>query len=152
MDHPKRELKWIDADDLDESGQKLSGLPVRGSDGTTLGEVEGFVIDVREGQPRHVGVAAGWFIHKHFLLPVGHVALSGDGTELVADISKEHVERFPGFDKDEFDKLDSADLDRLDQTMTGLWADGNGAGEAAPFGVPSWWQEEFYRDRSGSRS
>lgn len=57
MDHPKTELKWIDADDLDESGRKLSGLPVRGSDGTTLGEVEGFVIDVREGQPRHVGVA-----------------------------------------------------------------------------------------------
>jgi hypothetical protein len=151
MDHPKVGLKWIDAKDLDESGKRLSGLPVRGADGTRLGEVEGFVMDVQQACPRHVAVAAGWFIHKHFLLPIGHVALSDDGDALIADITKERVKRFPGFDRNEFEKLGPADLARLDAAMTDAWVDGERIDVLVHYHVPSWWQEDFYRDRAGSR-
>jgi PRC-barrel domain protein len=152
MDHPKPGLKYVDAKDLDDSAKKFTGVPVLAVDGEKLGEVEGFVMDVGQGRPRHVAVAAGWFIHKHFLLPIGHVALSDDGTALVADITKERVKRFPGFDKDEFVKLDAADIGRLDVAMTDAWAEDGGARDlAAHYNVPAWWQEDFYRDRVGSR-
>ena len=149
MDHPKPGLKYVDAKALDDSAQQFTGVPVLGADAEKLGEVEGFVLDMPHGTPRHVVVGAGWFIHKHFLLPIGHVALSDDGKSLVADITKERVKRFPGFDKDEFEKLSPADLSRLDSAMTDEWE--SGPGTQAHYDVPAWWQEDFYRDRAGSR-
>ena len=77
-------------------------------------------MDVQQGRPRHVVVAAGWFIHKHFLLPIGHVRLSPDGTTLSADIVKERVKSFPGFNKGEFEKLEGNDFYKLDHMMATL--------------------------------
>jgi len=34
-----------------------------------------------------------------FLLPIGRFSVSGDGNALIADITKERIQRFPGFDK-----------------------------------------------------
>ena len=88
MDHPRQGFRYVDAKDLDESGMKFDGVEVEGSDGEKLGEVEGFIIDVVARRPRHVAVAAGWFFHKHFLLPIGHVTLQEGGTKLRADLTK----------------------------------------------------------------
>jgi hypothetical protein len=117
MDHPRRELKYVDARALNGFAARLDGADVRGADGEKLGVVEGFVMDVQQGRPRHVVVAAGWFIHKHFLVPIGHVTLSPDGTSLSADIVKERVEGFPGFNKGEFEKLEGDDFEKLDHMM-----------------------------------
>jgi hypothetical protein len=122
MDHPKRELKYVDARALNGLAARLDGAEVYGADGGKLGVVEGVIMDVQQGRPRHVVVAAGWFIHKHFLLPVGHVALSSDGTSLTADIIKERVEGFPGFAKSEFEKLEGEEFEELDHMMAGLTA------------------------------
>jgi hypothetical protein len=139
MDHPKPGLKYIDAKDLDDSAKQFSGLDVRDSAGSKLGEVEGFVMDVQQGRPRHVAVSAGWFIHKHFLVPIGHVAISSDGNALIADITKEQVERFPGFDKSEFEQFDASDLIRFDSSITDAWTDSD-RNLDAHFNVPAWWQ------------
>jgi sporulation protein YlmC with PRC-barrel domain len=122
MDHPKRELKYVDARALNGFAARLDGAEVYGADGEKLGVVEGFIMDVQQGRPRHVVVAAGWFIHKRFLLPIGHVTLSPDGTTLSADIVKERVESFPGFNKGEFEKLEGDDFDELDQMMASVTA------------------------------
>ena len=118
MDHTKPELKYVDARDLNGTAARLDGVPVIGSDGEKLGKVEGFIIDVRERRPRHVVVNAGWFIHKHFLVPIGHVRLNAGDTELRADVAKSQVEDSPGFDKDEFAKLTGEDATRLDEMIT----------------------------------
>ena len=141
MDHPIPGLKYLDAKDLDESGRTFAGMGVKDVDGAKLGEVEGFVMDVKAGRPRHVAVAAGWFVSKHFLLPIGHATLSPDGTALIADVKKDRVKRFPGFDRNEFDKLGADELDRLDATMAAACAsDANGADSDAHYRVPGWWQ------------
>lgn len=141
MDHPIPGLKYLEAKDLDESGRTFAGMDVKDADGEKLGEVEGFVMDVRAGRPRHIAVAAGWFIQKHFLLPIGHATLSADGTELIADVRKDRVKRFPGFDRTEFDKLGADELDRLDATMaTACASDGGSADVDAHYRVPGWWQ------------
>ena len=87
--------------------------------GEHLGEVDGFIVDSESGRPYYVVVdAGGWFKSKHFLLPVGHVRFDADVEALKADLTRDRVERFPGFNKDEFDKLTADDLKKFnDQTL-----------------------------------
>src|SRR4051812_2305691 len=111
MDHPYPSLKYVDLKDLEDKEAKLAGLEVDGVDGEKLGKLEGVIVDVNSGRPYHAVVGAGhWFKHKHFLLPVGHVTFDEHGKKLVADITKDRVERFPGFDRDEFEKLSKDEL------------------------------------------
>ena len=139
MDHTRPELKYVDARELNGTAARLDGVPVVGSDGETLGKVEGFIIDVRLGAPRHVVVSAGWFLHKHFLLPIGHVSLSPDDAALRADITKPRVEGFPGFDKGEFEKLSGEEADRLDQMIVAATGAGDPSDSSAHYRVPVGW-------------
>lgn len=117
MDHTRPELKYVDAGNLHGTAAKLDGVPVIGADGEKLGTVDGFIIDVRAGRPRHVVVSAGWFIHKHFLVPIGHIQTNPDETEITTDVAKSDIEDSPGFDKDEFQKLAADDAGRLDEMI-----------------------------------
>ena len=143
MDRPVYGLKFVDAKDLDESGTPFAGVPVTDANGEKLGEVEGFIVDAPHGIPRHVVVSAGWFIHKHFLLPIGHATLAADGRTLIADVLKDRVNRFPGFDKGEFEKLDPDALAQLDAAMAAACV--SEANAATPvlddhYRVPGWWK------------
>jgi hypothetical protein len=153
MDHVRPGFRFVAAKDLDGSGKKLGGVPVKGIDGEQLGEVEGFILDIFEGRPRHVVVSAGWFIHKRFLLPIGHVGFAAGDDALVADITKDRVERFPGFDKSEFEKLSSEDLKQLDALMAGACAgEALTPGEIARhYETPAWWDPSFYKVPASDR-
>ena len=151
MDRPRSSLKYVDAKDLDDKDLKFAGLEVDGVDGEKLGKVEGFIIDVDEGRPYHVVVGAGHlFKHKHFLLPVGHVALDETSKKLIADITKQRVEQFPGFDKGEFEKLSKDELKQMANTMAAACCPDDvviiAAWETADhYRYPSWWDASFYR-------
>ena len=155
MDHPRPWLRYLDAKDLDDKAQ-LAGMAVTGSDGEQLGKIDGFIIDESTARPYHVVVdAGGWFTHKRFLLPVGHVGVEGD--RLVADIGKDRVKRFPGFDKDEFEKLSTDDVNRMNaQLATACCAEGVTIIETAwdtgdHYRSPEWWQESYYQPTVGGR-
>jgi hypothetical protein len=152
MDHPRPSLRYVDAKDLEDKAMKLRGLEVDGPRNEKLGRLEGFIIDVTNGRPYHVVVGSGgWFKHKHFLLPIGHVALSPGKDKLIADITKDRVERFPGFDKDEFKKLSEEDIKKLDAEMseaccpTAVVAVEMVEWETPHHASPSWWDADFYR-------
>jgi sporulation protein YlmC with PRC-barrel domain len=158
MDHPRPNLRYVDAKALDEKAMKLRGLKVVSNRNEDLGKVEGFIIDINTGRPYHVVVGTGGlFRHRHFLLPVGHVTLAADNDRLVADIGKDRVERIPGFDKDEFKKLSEEELKKLeaptvaaccpDEVMVGVatW-------ESAHYAYPTWWQADYYRPDRADRA
>lgn len=160
MNHPRPNLRYVDAKDLDNNAMKLRGLEVDSLKNEKLGKVEGFIIDITTGRPYHVVVGSGgWFKHKHFLLPIGHVALAPANDKLIADIAKDRVERFPGFDKDEFKKMSEDDLKQLEApTLAACCPDEVAAieiaeWETAHYAYPTWWQADFYRpdraDRAG---
>lgn len=99
--------------------------------------------------------ASGWFKTKHFLLPIGHAQLDRESDAIVADVPRDRVKNFPGFDKAEFAKLSDADLARLGEETTqaccvtdvtvAVW-------ERPHYEQPSWWQESYVpRDRSSAR-
>src|SRR5258706_9893184 len=154
MDHPKPWLRYVDAKDLQDEDKafKFRGMEVDDPAGEKLGKVEGFILDVSTGRPFHVVVNAGhWFKHKHVLMPIGHVMLDATGQRMIADISKERVSRFPGFDKDKFEKLSKDELRELARTMAlagGCTEDAIVAVEWETwdeYAYPSWWEASFYR-------
>lgn len=118
MDHPRPWLRYVDADDLEKSTYAFGGLNVESASGDKLGNVDGFVVDSASGRPYYVAVdAGGWFKSRLFLLPIGHVSFDGSRTRLISDVTREHVDRFPGFDRDEFEKLSEDELRQMDEEI-----------------------------------
>jgi hypothetical protein len=151
MDHPRPNLRYVAAGDLVDSGLNLKGIEVDSVDGEKLGKVDGFILDAITGRPYHVVVAAGgWFTHKHVLMPVGHAMLSSDGKKLIADVAKERVKRFPGFDTGTFERLTEEQVQQLDRSIgsaccpdqvvvAASWE------VASHYRYPDWWKETFYQ-------
>jgi hypothetical protein len=162
MDHPRPGLRYVDADDLDDSSFDFDGLNVETADGEKLGDVDGFVIDVASARPYYVVVdAGGWFSSKYFLLPVGHASLDSTESKLIADVTRDRVRNFPGFDRDEFAKLTDADLDRMDRQIVTACSPNDAIGADRParyadsthYRNPSWWDASYYRpDRADSNA
>jgi len=158
MDHPRPWLRYVDADDLDDQAFDFDSAPVVDSAGETLGDVDGFIIDVNSGRPYHVVVEAGhWFKHKHFLIPIGHIGLDANARRLVADVPKNRVERFPGFDRGEFEKLSDTEMEQMaESTAAACRVDAVAVATTwdtwKDYEYPSWWDASFYRPESADRS
>src|SRR5262245_31555817 len=151
MDHPLPWLRYVAAADLDDSSKSLDGLQVESESSEHLGTVDGFIVDVSSGRPYHVVVdAGGWFKSRLFLLPIGHAGLSGAGPSrhLVADISKEHIDRYPGFDLHEFEKLSEAELEHMNAVMAASCCPEEQVEHYEAwthYRAPGWWDADFYR-------
>jgi hypothetical protein len=153
MDHPLPWLRYLDADDLDDENVDFDGMRVESPTGEHLGDVDGFIVDSESGRPYYVVVdTGGWFKSKHFLLPVGHALFDSDNEVMRADLTRDRVERFPGFNKDEFDKLTPQDMKRFnDETLRACTVADSGytvsetaaysaAWDRDDFRYPQWWQ------------
>jgi hypothetical protein len=154
MDHPRPWLRIVDAKDLDDSRIDFSKLAVKTPSNDKLGKVDGFIVDVDSGRPYYVVVdASGWFKTKHFLLPIGHAQLDSEADAIVADVPRERVKHFPGFDKAEFASLSEADLARLSNETSeaccvtdvtvAVW-------ERPHYEQPSWWQDSYVNQNRSS--
>ena len=162
MDHPRPWLRYVDADDLDDSTIDFDGLNVVSPTGDKLGDVDGFIIDSSSARPYYVVVdGGGWFKSKYFLLPVGHVNLDTTNRKLIADVGKDRVERYPGFDRGEFEKLSDDELNRMDSQMMAACCpselDTRSASPSrfdtrAHYTAPGWWKSDFYRADPAARS
>lgn len=155
-------LRYVDADDLDDSTVHFDGLAVRNHAGEKLGDVDGFILDVAYGRPYYVVVdSGGWFKSKLYLIPIGHARLSTDNDALLADLTRERINRFPGFDRDEFEKLSDAELDRMDDQLAAACCPTELRNQSASSRAerwshhryPDWWESNYYRpDRAGARA
>jgi hypothetical protein len=151
MDHTYPWLKYVDAEDLDNSRADFDGLNVESPSGEHLGDVDGFIVDKANGRPYYVVVdAGGWFKSKEFLLPIGQARLDLSREVMVVDLSLDRINRFPGFDHDEFGRLSEDGIRKFnDETSHALT---NTASAFSPtahfseawgrpeFAYPDWWQ------------
>jgi sporulation protein YlmC with PRC-barrel domain len=104
-------LRYLDADDVDDSVVNFDGLNVRGSDGEKLGDVNGFIVDLASGRVLYVVVdSGGWFRSRRFLAPIGHAVIDQARRALTLDISKERLERYPEFEEARFGVFTDDDL------------------------------------------
>jgi len=143
----------VDAGDLDNSTLTFDGMEVDGLDNQKLGKVDGFIIDKSSARPYYVVVnAGGWFKSKYFLLPIGHVGMEPSEKKLVADITRDRVNQYPGFDRGEFQKLSEDELKMMDDQMwsvccvdTTIEISSPARYEHAHYRYPGWWDSSFER-------
>jgi hypothetical protein len=158
MDHPLPWLRYVDADDLHTSAVDFGGMNVDSVSGDKLGDVDGFIVDVASGRPYYVAVdAGGWFKSKFFLLPIGHVSFDRANKRLISDVPRDRVERYPGFDRDEFEKLSDDQLRTMDESIVGACCPGENMTSTSRFDQwahyrkPTWWEADFYRPDRADR-
>ena len=154
MDHPRPGLRYVSVKDLDGGRQTFEDFTVEDPGGERLGVLEGFVVNVNDTRPYYAVVdGGGWFKSKHFLLPIGHVALDNESHRLIADVTKDHVKRYPGFDLDEFRKLSDDELYRMAQQMVAACCPDQSVDANAPavarfemwahYRTPTWWDGRY---------
>jgi hypothetical protein len=164
VDHPLPWLRYMAADDLDHEAIDFDGMHVENPNGSHLGDVDGFIVDSDSGRPYYVVVdAGGWFKSKHFLLPIGHTSFDAANEVLTADLTRDQVQKFPGFDRSEFEKLSPEELRRFnDETcracviegVTVVYTDGEpiaAAWDRPDFRNPEWWREPVRRSDAPRR-
>ena len=118
MDHPKPWLRYIEAGKIEDRTLDLDGMKVRNETGEKLGTVDGLIVDSDSGRTYYIVVdAPGWFSARQWLLPIGQTHLDDDRDALIAHLSKDQVNRFPGFDKDEFEILSESDVKRINDDI-----------------------------------
>ena len=152
MQHPKPWLRFVEARKIEDQTLDIDGMKVRNDAGDKLGKVDGMIVDAESGRTYYVVVdAGGWFKSKEFLLPIGEVRLDGDRDALVVGLTKEQIERFPGFDTSEFDGLSASDIKRInDETCrvfqpTSVYPQDEpyyAAWNRASYQYPDWWNTE----------
>ena len=153
MDHPKAWLRYVDAEELESTAINFDHLNVESSSGDKLGEIDAFIVDGNSGRPYYVAVdAGGWFKSKLFLLPIGHTTFDRARRRLVADLTRERVNQFPGFDRREFERLSDDDLRRMDEQIVKACcptqvvdASSSRFDQWTHYQSPTWWEADFYR-------
>jgi hypothetical protein len=124
VDHPLPWLRYVDADKITVPDLALDGMKVRNDAMEKLGTVDGFIVDNTSMRPYYVVVdSGGWFKSKDFLVPIGHARLDDDRDALVVDVAKSRIEKFPGFDRDTFDRLGENDIRRMNDAICGACSD-----------------------------
>jgi hypothetical protein len=144
-------LRFVDAGDIDDTIVSFDDLDVRGADGSSLGEVQGFIIDPELRRAYYLVVdSGGWFSSRHYLVPIGHARVGEDRRALQLDIDREAIAKYPDFDPDRFAKLTDEDLRRF-QTRTLVaccpretaTSDAWGYERWAHYRQPAWWRPEM---------
>jgi hypothetical protein len=151
-------LRYLDADDIDDSVVNFDGLDVRGPDGSKLGDLDGFVLDAISGRVYYAVVdSGGWFTSRRFLMPIGHAQLDRERPALTVDVTKNAIQRYPEFDADRFRQFSDDEMRAFEQRMSvACCPDEVRSVDAAiqydtvrHYLQPDWWRRDYYRpDRS----
>jgi hypothetical protein len=150
VDHPLPWLRYVDAGKITAPGLALDGMKVRNDSMETLGHVEGFIVDNNSMRPYYVVVdSGGWFKSKDFLVPIGQARIDADRDAIVFNLPKSRIERFPGFDRGQFERLTEDDIRRMNDTICEACSDApvlyapteplSAAWSRPEFAQPDWW-------------
>jgi hypothetical protein len=146
-------LRYLDADDLDDSVVDFDGLDVRGTDDSKLGEVDGFLVDPGSGRVLYTVVdSGGWFTSRRFLVPIGHATVNRERPALRVDISRDSLRNYPEFDERRFRELSDDELSAYEQRMASICCPDDLRGETAAwrhdaarhYQQPGWWSAGAY--------
>lgn len=145
-------LRYLDAKDIDDSVVKFAGLDVHGTDGSKLGDIDGFVIDSASGRVLYTVVdSGGWFRSRRFLLPIGHATVDREAGVLNVDVTKERLESYPEFNEKKFTSFSDDDFRAFDTSMAAACCPDDEEMEATAgpdgrrhYNQPDWWTPNAY--------
>jgi sporulation protein YlmC with PRC-barrel domain len=85
------------------SSSSLNGTKVVNSEGSELGTLEEVMVDIKSGHVAYVVLSFGGLLgigDKLFAVPWDKITIDTDNHNVVIDVSKEQLEKAPGFDKE----------------------------------------------------
>ena len=115
---PPRRLRYIDVD------ERVSGGPleVRNDADDKLGTFDGLIVDDASGAPRYIVVdAGGLFSWRRSLLPVSLIRFDSRTRVLRVPLDKDIAERYPAFDRDEFQSMPDDVVHRYERRLLGFF-------------------------------
>jgi hypothetical protein len=147
-------LRYLDADDLDDSEVDFDGLDVHGTDGDKLGELDGFLVEPTAARVLYLVVdSGGWFTSRRLLLPVEHATVDRDARTLRVNVSRQSLRGYPEFDEDRFGRFNDDEFHSYHRRMGAAWSSntmtgstaGSAPGSDTSYRQPSWWPANAYR-------
>ncbi len=154
MDQPTyaSRLRYLDAKDIDDSFVNFSSLNVRGTDGSKLGDVDGFVVDSASGRVLYTVVdSGGWFRSHRFLLPIGHATVDRSAGALDVDVARDRLKSYPEFEEARFTGFSDEDFRAFDTSMAAqccpddqVVATTSGPDGRRHYKQPDWWTANAY--------
>ena len=146
-------LRYLDADDLDNSTINFDDLDVYGTDGEKLGELDGFLVEPEAGRVVYAVVdSGGWFTSRRFLLPVEQATLDGESRSMKVKVSRQSLRGYPEFDEDRFARYSDDEYQSYHRRMGAAWTSNTMAGASttrtASYQHPQWWPSAGYRVES----
>jgi ferritin-like metal-binding protein YciE len=115
---PWARLRYLDADDLDDSTLDYRTLTIRGRTGDDLGSLDGFVVERASGRPIYYVIdSGGWFMGRRYLIPVGRVSLDASRTSLVVDADRDTITSYPEFSTNAFLAMSDDEIRRYERRV-----------------------------------
>jgi hypothetical protein len=143
-------LRYLDADDVDNSTVDFDDLDVYGNDGDKLGDLDGFLVEHGAGTVRYLVVdSGGWFTSRRFLIPAEHVTIDRDARAMRVNASRSSLRAHPEFDEDRFGRFSDDEYHAYQRRLGATWPTaagvaGAGAGNTM-YRQPDWWSSGAYR-------
>jgi ferritin-like metal-binding protein YciE len=126
-----RPLAHVPIEEVERQRGSREPITIRTADGDELGVVDGLIVERERGRPRYVVVNAGGLVtHRRYLLPLNLLRFDERAGALRAQIAKEVAERYPAFDRDEFETMSQADRGRYEARVLALLSRDSGAASA----------------------
>lgn len=146
-------LRYLDAEDLDDSFVNFDALDVQGNDGTKLGDVDGFLVDPAAGRVLYTVVdSGGWFTSRRFLVPIGHASVDRDASVLRVDVTRDTLRNYPEFDESRFREFSDDDLKTYEHRLAAACCPEDARNTATwtregdrHYAQPDWWKPDAYR-------
>lgn len=147
-------LRFLDADDLDDSAIDFSTLDVHGSDDSDLGDLDGFIVDAEAGRVIYAVVdSGGWFRSRHFAVPIGHARLDTGRRRLDVHVTRKAAEKFPDFNPNDLRRFSDDEMRAFEQRTAIVCCpddptDVSGAVQydtLRHYAQPDWWRGEYQR-------
>ena len=134
-------LQFVAAHDAPNGNGERERLPIRNDADDELGTLEGLIVDAEEGAgPRYAVVdAGGLFGQRRYLLPIDRVRLDERAGVLRVSLDKEVAERYPSFDRDEFQAMNARAQRAYEARLLDFFPPGEPSSTRCPAGEPEWW-------------
>jgi len=111
-------LRFLDVDDLDRRALDYSGITVRNASGEDLGTLDGFIAEGGSGRPYYYVVdSGGWFIGRRYLVPIGKGRFDSANRQIILDLTKEQVQRYPEFSTNAFMSMTEDETRRYERRV-----------------------------------
>lgn len=146
-------LRYLDADDVDDSVVDFDGLHVRDTADEKLGDLDGFLVEPSSGRLLYLVVdSGGWFTSRRLLVPAEHATVDRNARSLRVNTSRESLKGYPEFDEDRFARLSDDEFHTYHGRLHTPWAASGALGSsvlsgdtATSYRDPDWWSANAYR-------